>query len=87
MCVVENRFVVDRRLERMNAALPAPRSYPVVHADTDDARSIDEPLGAGTWSDDGSFAVGGPPEVSPIQQEADKRPANARAEARFRAPE
>jgi predicted extracellular nuclease len=41
VCEVENRFVVDRLLERVNAALPAPRSYAVVHADTDDARGID----------------------------------------------
>ena len=36
-----NRFVVDRLLERVKAALPAARSYDVVHADTDDARGID----------------------------------------------
>jgi hypothetical protein len=41
VCEVENRFVVDRLLERVNAALPAARSYDVVHADTDDARGID----------------------------------------------
>lgn len=41
VCEVENRFVVDRLLERVNATLPAPRSYDVVHADTDDARGID----------------------------------------------
>ena len=41
VCEVENRFVVDRLLERVKAALPAARSYDVVHADTDDARGID----------------------------------------------
>jgi predicted extracellular nuclease len=41
VCEVENRFVVDRLVERVNATLPAPRSYPVVHADTGDARGID----------------------------------------------
>jgi hypothetical protein len=40
-CQVENRFVVDRFVERVNATLPAPRSYAVVQADTDDARGID----------------------------------------------
>jgi predicted extracellular nuclease len=41
VCEVENRFVVDRLVERVNATLLAPRSYAVVHADTDDARGID----------------------------------------------
>ena len=41
VCEVENRFVVDRLVERVNAPLPAPRSYAVVHADTGDARGID----------------------------------------------
>ena len=41
VCEVENRFVVDRLVERVNATLPAPRSYQVVHADTGDARGID----------------------------------------------
>jgi Endonuclease/Exonuclease/phosphatase family len=41
VCQVENRFVVDRFVERVNATLPAPRSYAVVQADTDDARGID----------------------------------------------
>ncbi|PFG42399.1 Endonuclease/Exonuclease/phosphatase family protein [Isoptericola jiangsuensis] len=41
VCEVENRFVVDRLRDRVNAALPAPRRYEVVHADTDDARGID----------------------------------------------
>ena len=41
MCEIENRFVVDRLVDAMNAALPAPRSYAVVHADTEDARGID----------------------------------------------
>jgi ATP-dependent DNA helicase RecQ len=30
-----NRFAIDRLVDAVNAALPAPRSYPVVHADTD----------------------------------------------------
>jgi predicted extracellular nuclease len=41
VCEVENRFVVDRLVERVNATLPAPRSYQVVHADTGDAPCID----------------------------------------------
>jgi predicted extracellular nuclease len=41
VCEVENRFVVDRLKDTVNAALPAPRNYAVVHADTDDARGID----------------------------------------------
>ena len=41
VCEVENRFVVDRLVDQVNATLPAPRNYAVVHADTDDARGID----------------------------------------------
>ncbi len=41
VCEVENRFVVERLVDAVNAALPTPRSYAVVHADTDDARGID----------------------------------------------
>jgi hypothetical protein len=41
VCEVENRFVVDRLIDRVNATLPTLRSYAVVHADTDDARGID----------------------------------------------
>ena len=41
VCEVENRYVVDRLVDAVNAVLPAPRSYAVVHADTDDARGID----------------------------------------------
>jgi Endonuclease/Exonuclease/phosphatase family len=41
VCEVENRFVVEGLLDRVNSALPAPRSYAIVHADTDDARGID----------------------------------------------
>ncbi len=33
--------MVDRLVERVNATLPVPRSYAVVHADTGDARGID----------------------------------------------
>ena len=44
VCEVENRFVVDRLVDAVNAALPVPRSYAVVHADTDDARGIDVAL-------------------------------------------
>jgi hypothetical protein len=40
-CEVENRFVIDRLIDRVNATLPAPRKYASVHADTDDARGID----------------------------------------------
>jgi Endonuclease/Exonuclease/phosphatase family len=40
MCEVENRFVIDRLVERVNAALASPPSYAVVHADTGDARGI-----------------------------------------------
>ena len=38
---VENEFVVQRLVDKVNAVLPAPRSYQVVHADTDDQRGID----------------------------------------------
>jgi hypothetical protein len=41
VCEVENRFVVDRLVDRVNATLPAARSYAVVHAETGDARGID----------------------------------------------
>jgi predicted extracellular nuclease len=41
VCEVENRFVIDRLVESVNSKLPAPRSYAVVHADTDDLRGID----------------------------------------------
>jgi hypothetical protein len=41
VCEVGNRFVIDRLVEKTNSTLPAPRSYAVVHADTDDARGID----------------------------------------------
>jgi hypothetical protein len=41
VCEVENRFVVDRLIDRVNATLPGPRNYEVVHPDTDDARGID----------------------------------------------
>jgi hypothetical protein len=37
VCEIENRFVIDRLIERVNATLPAPRSYAVVHTDTGDA--------------------------------------------------
>jgi hypothetical protein len=40
VCEVENRFVVDRLVEAVNAAPTAPRSYAAVHADTGDARGI-----------------------------------------------
>ena len=42
VCEVENRFVLDRLVDgRATQLLPVPRSYAVVHADTDDARGID----------------------------------------------
>ena len=41
VCEVENRFVVERLVHKVNATLAAPRSYMVVHANTDDARGID----------------------------------------------
>jgi predicted extracellular nuclease len=41
VCEVENRFVVERLVDSVNATLAAPRSYVVVHANTDDARGID----------------------------------------------
>ena len=41
MCEVENRFVVDELVAKVNTLLPAPRSYQVVHADTSDARGTD----------------------------------------------
>jgi hypothetical protein len=34
VCEVENRLVVDRLVDAVNATLPAPRSYAVVHAHT-----------------------------------------------------
>jgi predicted extracellular nuclease len=58
VCEVENRFVVDRLLERVNATLPAPRSYSVVHADTGDARGIDVAF----IYDDTLFQIPPPPE-------------------------
>jgi predicted extracellular nuclease len=41
VCEVENRFVLERLIDAVNAALPVGRSYALVHADTDDARGID----------------------------------------------
>ena len=41
VCVVENRFVVDRLVEKVNATLASRRSCAVVHVDTDDARGVD----------------------------------------------
>jgi predicted extracellular nuclease len=41
VCEVENRYVVDRLVDAVNARLPAPRSYAVVHVDTGDARGND----------------------------------------------
>jgi predicted extracellular nuclease len=41
VCEVENRFGVDRLVDSVNATLPAPQSYAVVHAHTGDARGID----------------------------------------------
>jgi hypothetical protein len=41
VCEVENRFVMDRLVEKVNSTSAAPRSYAVVHADSDDARGID----------------------------------------------
>jgi hypothetical protein len=36
VCEVENRFVIDRLIDRVNTTLPSPRNYAVVHADTED---------------------------------------------------
>lgn len=41
MCELENRFVLDALVAAVNTALAAPRTYSVIHADTDDARGID----------------------------------------------
>jgi hypothetical protein len=41
VCEVENRSVVERLIDRVDATLAAPRSYVVVHVNTDDARGID----------------------------------------------
>ena len=60
VCEVENRFVLDRLVDAVNAALPAPRSYTVVHADTDDARGIDVAF----IYDDTLFQLPAPPEES-----------------------
>src|SRR5215211_5507233 len=45
VCEVENRFVVDKWVAKVNTLLAAPRSYQVVHADTSDARGIDVEIG------------------------------------------
>ena len=60
VCEVENRFVVDLLVDAVNAALPVPRSYAVVHADTEDARGIDVAF----LYDDTLLEVPGPPEES-----------------------
>ena len=60
VCEVENRFVVDRLVDAVNAALPVPRSYAVVHADTEDARGIDVAF----VYDDTLLEVPAPPEES-----------------------
>jgi len=60
VCEVENRFVVDRLVDAVNDALPVPRSYAVVHADTGDARGIDVAF----VYDDTLLEVPGPPEES-----------------------
>ena len=62
VCEVENRFVLDRLVEAVNAALPASRSYTVVHADTDDARGIDVAF----IYDDTLFRLPAPPEESVV---------------------
>lgn len=41
VCEVENRFVVQLLVDAVNALLPTPRDYRIVHADTDDDRGID----------------------------------------------
>ena len=41
VCEVENRFVVERLVDRVNGTLSTPRNYTVVHADTNDGRGID----------------------------------------------
>ena len=41
VCEVENRFIVARLVDAVNAGLPVSRSYQVIHADTNDARGID----------------------------------------------
>jgi Endonuclease/Exonuclease/phosphatase family len=64
VCEVENRFVVDRLVERVNARLPVPRSYQVVHADTGDARGIDVAF----IYDDTLFGVPLPPGVGVLSR-------------------
>jgi predicted extracellular nuclease len=41
VCEVENRFVLDELVAKVNTLLAAPRSYKIVHADTSDFRGID----------------------------------------------
>ena len=60
VCEVESRFVVDRLVDTVNATLPAPRNYAVVHADTGDARGIDVAF----IYDETLFQVPPPPEES-----------------------
>ena len=60
VCEVENRFVLDRLVERVSAALQSPRNYDVVHADAQDARGIDVAF----IYDSDLFRVQDPPEES-----------------------
>jgi predicted extracellular nuclease len=60
VCEVENSFVMDRLVDRVNAVLSTPRSYRVVHADTGDARGIDVAF----IYDDTLFQVPPPPDDS-----------------------
>lgn len=41
VCEIESQTVVQLLLDQLNTRLPAPRSYKIVHADTDDERGID----------------------------------------------
>ena len=53
-------FVVDKLVQRVNAGLPASRSYAVLHADSGDARGIDVAF----IYDDTLFEVPSPPDKS-----------------------
>lgn len=41
VCEIENRHVLELLVQAINAKLATPRSYSIIHADTNDARGID----------------------------------------------
>jgi predicted extracellular nuclease len=60
VCEVENLFVLERLVDKVNELLPLARNYAVVHADTADARGIDVAF----IYDADLFQVPDPPEAS-----------------------